>query len=125
VLKPLEVVDRDVRGDQLVAILRGTPSPDWLRAFVQPRDMTYLPGTEPANWQFRGNEASVSLYSHQEGNAQMKLNNFKEYVRGANDIYRHHVEVVARKREEDERLALQQRIAEEERRRRLLGNLKV
>jgi serine/threonine protein kinase len=125
VLSPLEVADRDVRGDELVAILSGTPSPDWLRAFVQPRSLTYLAGTEPANWQFRGNEASVSLYPHLEAQAQMILNNFKEYVRGANDVYRQHVEAIMRARDETERRALQQRISEEERRRRLLGNLKI
>jgi serine/threonine protein kinase len=120
---PIQVEDVDIRGDTLVAILNQDPSPDWIRVFVHPRAMSYIAGTEPANWRFIGKEAGVRI-GHAEGQAKQVLNNFRDYVRSANALYKEALENAARELEEAEKRGLQQRIAEEERRQRMLKNLK-
>jgi serine/threonine protein kinase len=124
VQSPIQVTAVDIRGNTLVAILNQTPSPDWIRAFVHPRSMSYIAGTEPANWSFNAIEATVRL-SHVESQVQQVLNNFKDYVRSANVLHRELLEQTARQREENERRALQEAIAEEERRQRILNSLKI
>jgi serine/threonine protein kinase len=120
---PIQVEDVDVRGDTLVAILSQAPPPEWIRVFVHPRAMSYIAGTEPANWRFAGNEAKVRI-GHAENSAKQILNNFRDYVRGANVLYKEVLENAAKQTEENEKRALQQKIAEEERRQRLLKNLR-
>ncbi len=120
---PIQVEDIDIRGDTLVAILNQTPPPDWIRVFVHPRAMSYIAGTEPANWRFTGKEAMVRM-GHVESQAKQVLNNFRDYVRGANALYKEVLENTARQLEENEKRALQQKIAEEERRQRMLKNLR-
>lgn len=121
---PIQVEAVDVRGDTLVAILNQVPTPEWLRVFVQPHEMTFFRGTEPANWTFSGKEARVVIH-HIEAYAQQVLNHFKNYVDSANATYRQFVENAARQSEENERRTLQQRIAEEEKRQQLLSQLRV
>ncbi len=120
---PIQVEDVDIRGDTLVAILNQAPPPDWIRVFVHPRAMSYIAGTEPANWRFTGKEATVRV-GHAESQAKQVLNNFRDYVRGANALYKEVLENTARQLEENEKRALQQKIAEEERRQRMLKNLR-
>ncbi len=120
---PIEVEDVDIRGDTLVAILNQVAPPDWIRVFVHPRAMSYIAGTEPANWRFNGREAMVRI-GHAESQAKQVLNNFRDYVRGANALYKEVLENTARQLEETEKRALQQKIAEEERRQRMLKNLR-
>jgi hypothetical protein len=86
--------------------------------------MSYIAGTEPANWSFNGNKATVRV-SHVEGQIQQVLNHFKDYVGSANVLHRELLEQTARQREENERRALQEAIAEEERRQRILNCLKI
>ena len=124
VQNPIQVTAVDIRGDTLVAILNQTPSPNWIRAFVHPRSMSYIAGTEPANWSFNGNETAVRL-GHVESQVQQVLNHFKDYVRSANVLHRELLEQTARQRDENERRALQEAIAEEERRQRILNSLKI
>ncbi|SRR6266566_2457318 len=124
VQNPIQVKGVDVRGNTLVAILNQVPTPHWLRVFLHPREMSFIPGTEPANWSFDGKEAQVTI-SHVEGYAQQVLNHFKDYVGSANAAYREYVENAARQQEENERRALQQQIAEEENRQRILSQLKI
>lgn len=124
VRNPIQVIAADLRGNTLVAILNQPPSPDWIRAFVHPRSMTYIAGTEPANWAFNGNEASVRL-SHVESQIQQVLNHFKDYVGSANGLHFELLKQAASQREENERRTLQQAIAEEERRQRILNSLKM
>ena len=107
----------------LVAILNQIPSPQWMRVFVHPRAITFIHGTEPANWRFSGNEAMVGL-SNVESQAKQVLNHFRDYVTGANALYKESVELAALKLEEDQKRALAQQIAEEERRQRILKSLK-
>jgi hypothetical protein len=120
---PIQVEDVDIRGDTLVAILNQAPPPDWIRVFVHPPAMSYIAGTEPANWRFTGKEATVRV-GHAESQAKQVLNNFRDYVRGANALYKEVLENTARQLEENEKRALQQKIAEEERRQRMLKNLR-
>jgi serine/threonine protein kinase len=120
---PIQVEDVDIRRDSLVAILNQAPPPDWIRSFVHPRAMSYIAGTEPANWRFTGKEATVRI-GHAEGQAKQILNNFRDYVRGANALYKEVLENTARQLEENEKHALQQKIAEEERRQRMLKDLR-
>jgi len=120
---PVRVEDVDIRGNMLVAILNQIPSPQWMRVFVHPRAITFIHGTEPANWRFSGNEAMVGL-SNVESQAKQVLNHFRDYVTGANALYKESVELAALKLEEDQKRALAQQIAEEERRQRILKSLK-
>jgi len=126
VQNPLKVIDVDIRGDTMVAVLNAIPPPDWLRVFVLPRNVTFIAGTEPANWRFKGKEAMVMGHrSHIDMNAQMILNNFKDYVQSANELYRQHLEETARQREENERRAIREKIAEEERRQKIRSKLTI
>jgi serine/threonine protein kinase len=124
VQNPIQVEAVDIREGALVASLSQAPSPDWIRAFVHPRSMSYIAGTEPANWNFRGKEATVTI-RHVEGQVQQVLDHFKDYVRGANTLYRELLEQAALQREESEKRELQQAIVEEERRQRILNNLRI
>jgi hypothetical protein len=84
---------------------------------------TYLPGTEPVNFNFKGNIASVPV--HQGYDPQVILNNAKTYINLANEQYkaetiREHQRKLAKSRE-----ALRKRVKEEEHRREILGRLKI
>ena len=85
--------------------------------------MSYIAGTEPANRKFNGKEAMVRI-GHAESQAKQVLDNFRDYVRGANTLYKEVLENTARQLEETEQRTLQQKIAEEERRQRMLKNLR-
>jgi len=124
VQNPIQVEAVDVRGGALVAILNQAPSPHWLRVFVHPREMSFIQGTEPANWSFHGNQASVPI-NNMERYAQQVLNHFKNYVASANAAYREFVENTAHRQEENERRALERQIAEEEKRQRILSQVKL
>jgi hypothetical protein len=88
-------------------------------------------GSLPGNWRFDrvGNRsrAMAALRANYltPPTAQGIIDNFKSYVRLANDRFRTNLEQEARRREEDQRRTLRERIASEERRQQILSKLKV
>jgi serine/threonine protein kinase len=120
---PIKIESVNIQGSELVISLSQTPPPHWIRAFLHPSSVSFIIGTEPQSWIFRGKQASVHV-GHIETSAQLVLNNFKNYVQAANTLYKEFVEQSALRQEKDERAALRERIAQEERRQKILNDLK-
>jgi serine/threonine protein kinase len=121
---PPRVVGADIQGDVLSVRLSQAVSGDWIRIFRVPRAFTFIQGSEPINWVFQGDTASVRLDRDLiDRSTQQIIGFFKDYLQKANQAYRQYLEVSALQREKNDRRALQASIAEEERRQRLLGSL--
>jgi serine/threonine protein kinase len=113
----------DYRDGRLVLELSAPPPPSWIAAFRSLGDYSAMMGSEPRNFRFDGEVASVPI--HTENSAQMVVNHAKNYVDQTNVAYREMLVRAQQERLAQERASLRRRIEEEERRARVLGRVQL
>jgi serine/threonine protein kinase len=113
----------DYRGGMLSFELSASPPPSWIMAFRGLGNYAAIIGSEPQQFVFSGNLASVPISS--ESAAQMVVNHAKNYVQQANIEYRGNVERTQQKQLAQQRADLLKKIEEEERRIRVLNGIRL
>lgn len=111
VARPITLVGVDWDSGKLKLKLSQVPNEMWIRTFVGLRSYSALVGKEPPRFTFTKDEAEINASA---GDAQITVDNFKQYLFLTNTGYATAIES-AKRREIDERTrALRQQIENEE-----------
>jgi serine/threonine protein kinase len=121
ILDPVRVIGVDYRSGSLILKLSQPVTPKWIQA-LRSISRTAVLGAGPEHFQFRGDEAAVSV---SEGGAVQTVEYFKKWITGATEQYRQQLIAEKQRQAAELRRQVQQQREEEQRRLRVLKRIKI
>lgn len=118
---PMKITNVDWDKGTLTIELNHKPNRDWLWAFGNMGNYTFLYGKDPVNFSFHGNKAVIDSLPDE---AQEIVNHFKQWLEKISKIYEQKLIRNAKAKENAEIKAIENQIKEEETRNRVLSSIK-